>query len=763
MDLAALTDDELISLLSGADFWHTQSVPGLRSVLVSDGPHGLRVQDTAGEHLGILDSAPATCFPPAVTLASSWDEELLSEVGAAVGAEALAAGVAVVLGPGLNIKRHPRCGRNFEYFSEDPLLAGRFAAAMVNGIQSTGVGACLKHFAVNNQESHRFVVDAVLDERTLREIYLAGFEYAVTHSAPRTVMASYNLVNGTYACDNHRLLTEILRDEWGFDGLVMSDWGATNDRVAGVLAGMDLEMPGSAGAFDPELRAALADGRLTRQDLQRCAERLVALVERSPAQLGPAADFEAHDALARRAAAESSVLLTNDGTLPLEPGMKLALIGAFAEQPRFQGSGSSLVNAVKVTTLRDALHERGVEVTYAPGYNADGSAPDPRLLAEAVTAAEDADVVVVMAGLPGTYESEGFDRDHLHLPAEQDTLITAVSAVNPRTVVVLSNGSPVLMPWVDAPAAILEPYLGGQASGAAVADVLFGDVEPGGRLAETFPLEASDVASDAYFPGAPHQVEYREGLAVGYRQEGAPLFAFGHGLGYSTFDVGAVAAEAEVAAGEDAQIVVPVSNTGTRDGSTVLQVYRHDRTGRVPRPRRELVAFAKVRLAAGESRDVSITVPARGFAFWHDGWQIPQGEHALEIGWSSADIRQTVAVTITGGFTGTVTERDFVAPTPRPVRPYSRVSTIGELSGNPIGKILRQIALRVANYRDSDPATQVMIKRAVEEMPMRGMALFSQGKVSLGMVDALADLANRRPDRVVRSFAGWATRLLAKS
>lgn len=705
MELSALSEDELISLLSGVDFWHTQPLPGLPSVLVSDGPHGLRVQDTAGEHLGILDSAPATCFPPAVTLASSWDEDLLAEVGAAVGAEARAAGVAVVLGPGLNIKRHPRCGRNFEYFSEDPLLSGRLAAAVVNGIQSTGVGACLKHFAVNNQESHRFVVDAVVDERTLREIYLAGFEHAVRASSPWAVMASYNLVNGTYACDNRRLLTGILRGEWGFDGLVMSDWGATNDRVAGVLAGMDLEMPGSEGAFDGEVRDGLADGRLTRHDVQRCAERVVALVERSPAGVGERVDLDAHDNLARRAAAESAVLLTNDGTLPLTPGPKIALIGAFAEQPRYQGSGSSLVNAVQVTTLKDALQQRGVPVVYAPGYNADGSAPDPRLLAEAVTAAEEADVVVLMAGLPGTYESEGFDRDHLHLPSEQDTLITAVSAVNPRTVVVLSNGSPVLMPWVEAPAAILEMYLGGQASGAAVADVLFGDVEPAGRLAETFPRQAADVGSDPYFPGQPHQVEYREMLSVGYRHQAMPLFAFGHGLGYSRFELGAPAVvQADVSAGDDVHLVVPVTNSGARDGSTVVQVYRHDRTGRVWRPGRELVAFAKVRLAAGESRDVEITVPARGFAFWQDGWQIPQGEHDLEIGWSSADIVATCTVTIRGGFSGTVPQQDFVAalgrpvPAPRPVRPYSRVSTIGELSGNPIGKILREVSLRVANY-----------------------------------------------------------------
>ena len=771
--------DEQIALLSGDGMWHTETVPGLGSAMLSDGPHGLRAQEAAGEHLGLLDSAPATCFPTAVTLASSWDEDLIAQVGAAVGAEARAAGVAVVLGPGMNIKRHPRCGRNFEYFSEDPLLSGRLAAALASGIQSQGVGACLKHFAVNNQESHRFVVDAVLDERTLREIYLAGFEYAVKVVRPWTVMAAYNLVNGTYATDNQVLLTQILRDEWGFDGLVMSDWGATNDRVAGVVAGMDLEMPDSKGAFDSQVRAALATGRLTAADVQRCADRVVALVARSPRQPGPAVDPAAHHDLARRAAARSAVLLTNDGLLPLQAQQSVALIGAFAEQPRFQGAGSSLVNAVQVTTARDAFLDRGIDVTYAPGYHADGSAPDPRLLAEAVTAAASADVVVLMVGLPGLFESEGYDRDHLQLPAEQVDLIAAVCAVNPRTVVALSNGSAVTMSWVKAPAAILECYLGGQASGAALADVLYGEEEPAGRLAETFPVRAEDVSSDPYFPGAPHQVEYREGLYVGYRYMTTagvePLFAFGHGLGYSRFEIGACSAQADVTAGADVNVSVQVNNIGQRDGSTVVQIYRHDRTGRVQRPRRELVGFAKVHLNAGSSAVVDVPVAARGFAFWHDGWQVPNGRHDLEIGFSSADIAATVTVTVSGGFDGHLpseplishTDQLFAArlgravPAPRPVKPYVRNTTVGELAGNPIGKLLREVSFRVTDIKNADPVTRRLIEKSVDEGPLRSLALFSAGKVSLGMVDGLVDLLNGRPDRVARSTAGWATRLVA--
>lgn len=772
--------NDQISLLSGHGMWHTQPVPGLPSVMVSDGPHGLRAQPDGGENLGLLASEPATCFPPAVTLASSWDEDLIREVGAAVGAEARAAGVAVVLGPGMNIKRHPRCGRNFEYFSEDPLLTGRLATAIAVGIQSAGVGACLKHFAVNNQESHRLVVDAVVDERTLREIYLAGFEYAVKTARPWTVMTSYNLVNGTYASDHRRLLTEILRDEWGFDGLVMSDWSATNDRVAGVLAGMDLEMPGSKGAFDGEVRAALKEGQLTQEDVQRCVDRVVALVERSPEVPGEPVDFEAHDDLARRAAARSSVLLVNDGLLPLTDASSVALIGAFAEQPRYQGAGSSLVNAITVTTAKEAFAQRGISVTYAPGYNPDGSAPDPRLLPEAVEAASSADVVVLMVGLPGLFESEGYDRDHLHLPREQEELIEALCAANPRTVVALSNGSPVVMPWVDAPAAILESYLGGQASGAALIDVLYGDVEPAGRLAESFPKRAQDISSDPFFPGDPHQVEHREGVYVGYRYfvtEGIePLFPFGHGLGYSTFEIGECWAPAEVAAGDGLAVRVRVRNLGDRDGSTVVQVYHHDRTGRVTRPRRELVGFARVSLAAGESSDVLVDVTPEALAFWHDGWQIPDGEHDLEIGFSSVDISAVVTVLSSGGFSGSLPDEPVVAvsdaeftarlgyavPTPRPVKPYVRNTTLGELSGNPLGKVMRELSYRVTDIKNVDPVTRKLIEKSVAEGPLRSAALFSQGRITLGMVDGLVNLLNGRPDRVARSLAGWATRVIAR-
>lgn len=782
MHASDLSLAEQIRLLSGSTFWLTEPLPehGVPAIMLSDGPHGLRAQSGEGEHLGLLGSIPATCFPPAVTIASSWDPDLVRQIGVAVGAEARALGVSVVLGPGLNIKRHPLCGRNFEYLSEDPLLAGHLATAMVQGIQSEGVGACLKHFAVNNQESHRFVVDAVVDERTLREIYLAGFEHAVRESRPRTVMAAYNLVNGTYCCEHDYLLGRVLRDEWGFEGLVMSDWGATNDRVAGIRAGMDLEMPGNDGVFDDSVAAAVAAGTLATHDVEVCAQRILDLVADSPAEPGPPADLDAHDALARRAAAESSVLLTNDGLLPLRGGESIAVIGAFAETPRYQGSGSSQVNPTRVTTALDGFAERGIEVSYAPGYDPVTAGLDARLIDEAVAVARDADVVVLMAGLTGLYESEGFDRDDLNLPRQHDRLISAVCEVNPRTVVVLSNGAPVVMPWVDQPAAILESYLGGQASGGALVDVLYGDVEPGGRLAETFPVKRTDVGSDPYFPGDPHQVEYREGLSVGYRHFTSagirPLFPFGHGLGYSDFEVGAPKGASQVRAGDDLELAIGVRNIGERDGSTVVQVYLRDRTGRVARPRRSLCGFAKVRLGAGDRTTVSVSVPARAFAFFdvdsHD-WLIPAGDYELEVGLSSGNILHTHPVTVTGGFTGKKSREALIAasdkafarrlghaiPDPRPVRPYTRVSTIGEIARNPVGLLVRSAVLRFSGFHgETDPVTAKMITRSVDEMPLRAIALLGAGRVNLGMIDGLIDVLNRQPGRLMgrvgRGFAG---------
>jgi beta-glucosidase len=769
-----------VALLSGADFWHTEAIPevGVPGVLLSDGPHGLRVQAETADHIGLGESLPATCFPPAVTLASSWDEALLAEVGAAIGVEARALGVGVVLGPGMNLKRHPRCGRSFEYLSEDPLLTGRLAAALVAGIQGQGVGACPKHYAVNNQEAHRHVVDAIVDERTLRELYLSAFEHVVRVARPWTIMAAYNLVNGERCSSSRRLLTEVLREEWGFDGLVMSDWGAVAERVGGIAAGMDLEMPSSAGAYDRDVIDAVQDGRLDPAAVSTSAQRVLDLAARAPREpSGREIPVAAHDALARRAAADGAVLLSNDGLLPLDPDGSVALIGAFAEHPRYQGAGSSQVNPTRLTTVRDALVERGATVTYAAGYDPRRAEPDQDLIDEAVAAARDADVAVVLVGLPGSYESEGFDRDHLRLPPQHDTLVWAVCAANPRTVVVLCNGAPVLLPWREEPMAILEAYLGGQAGGGAIVDVLLGEAEPGGRLAETFPATQADVAADPWFPGEPRQVQHREGLFVGYRHAvtagSEPAFPFGHGLSYTTFAWGEPSASAARITADDAvTISLEVANTGERPGSDVVQVYRHDRTGVVLRPRRELVGFAKVRLAPGERRTVDIVVPPRAFAFYDveaRGWRTPAGAHDLEIARSSTDVVATVALEVVDGVTAAPEPPDtepiaasdaaFAArlgrplPAPRPVRPFTRDSTVAEVQGTTVGRLLAR-ALRKAMpvAEDVDEGLRAMVERSAAEAPLRHFVAFSRGRIRPALLDTLIEALNGRPLAAARNL-----------
>lgn len=768
-----LTLDQQISILSGADFWHTQAVPdtGVRSMMMADGPHGIRRQVGESDHLGLNPAAPATCFPTAVTLASSWDEELMREVGQAIAREAVALDVDVVLGPGLNIKRHPLGGRNFEYLSEDPLLTGRLATAMVEGIQGEGVGASPKHFAVNNQEGHRFVVDVVVDERTLREIYLSGFEQVVTRARPWTVMAAYNSVGGTTMTLHRELLTTVLREEWGFDGLVVSDWTATGERVASIEAGMDLAMPGGSGIDDAVLRSAVDEGRLSPSTVAASAQRVLDLQARcdegrsthTPGGGLPAELMESHDVLARRAAVQGSVLLTNDGLLPLAADTSVALIGPFGDNPRYQGAGSSKVNPLRTTSVRDALGERGARFTWD-----DGSDPDV-----AARRAATADVAVLMVGLPADHESEGFDREQLGLPREHLELIQVVTAAQPRTVVVLSNGSPVATPWRERPAAILEAYLGGQSSGGAVVDVLFGEAEPGGRLAESFPESLADVPADRWFPGDPRQVEYREGLFVGYRHHvtsGVPAaFPFGHGLGYTTFAVSDAALDRDrILAGEGVEVTATVTNTGERRGSEIVQVYRRDRSGVVLRPERELVGFARVTLDPGQVRQITVPVPARGFAFWDTGsgaWQVPEGPMSLDVARSSVDVLATLDLHVEGGVTSSrslagapslaVDDADFAGrlghavPQPRPVRPFTRDSTFGEIRTTPLGAVLRRLVLRSSglggDLGDADPAMRRMAERSFDELPLRAAAHFAAGKVPWAAVDALIRVLNLQP------------------
>ncbi len=571
--LRTATLQEKCALLAGRDFWSMRGIDdlGIPAIVLTDGPHGVRLQTSGAESLDAGTNEPATCFPTAAALASSWDPALLERVGVALGVESRALGVSVLLGPGANVKRTPLCGRNFEYFSEDPLVSSAMAGAWIRGLQSEGVGASLKHFAVNNQETLRFSVDAVVDERALREIYLASFERAVVDTKPMTMMAAYNRVGGEYATESTFLLQQVLRDEWGFDGVVMSDWGATNDRVAGLRAGLDLQMPGQGDAAEP-LVAAVREGRLDVAVVDGAVRRLVDLVRRTEGARVPAeVDTEAHQRLAEEAAAAGSVLLLNDGTLPLTPGGTVAVIGDFAAAPRFQGAGSSIVNARRVVAALDGIRERAT-VDFARGYGRYAEQTEPALLDEAVRLARGADVAVVFVGLPEVFETEGADRTHLRLPAAHDALVEAVAAANPRTVVVLSNGAPVEMPWVRRVAAVLEGYLGGQESGGAVARMLFGELEPGGRLAETFPARWTDHPVHD-LPMGPRFSEYRESLFVGYRWfdtvEADVAFPFGFGLGYTSFAwSGAALDRATAGADDEVRVRVTVANTGGRAAPT---------------------------------------------------------------------------------------------------------------------------------------------------------------------------------------------------
>ena len=777
--------DSKVGLLSGASFWELKSPPGtdLDRIVVSDGPHGLRCQVGASDHLGLAGALPATCFPPATTMGSTWDPELVEEVGAAIGDEALALGVSVVLGPGLNIKRHPAGGRNFEYYSEDPFLSGRLAAAWTDGAQSRGVGTSVKHFAANNQESYRLVIDAVVDERTLRELYLAGFEAVVTRSKPWTMMCSYNRINGVYSSDNHELMTTILRDEWGFDGLVMSDWGATNDRVAGVRAGLDLEMPGSKGAFDDEVIAAVRSGALAEADVDRCATRVVELVMKGQ-RVGqrPTADLDGHHQLARRAAAAGSILLVNNGVLPLRSDGTIAVVGAFAAVPRYQGAGSSQVTSTKIDVALDAVRARveaGTTVTYAEGYDPRTGKSTAAQFATAVETAASADVVVCFVGLPAAVESEGFDRTNVDLPANHERLVEALAALPVPVVVVLNNGGSVHAPWSDRVDALLECWLGGQAGGSAVVDVLFGDAEPGGRLAESVAEHVGQLPADHYFPGSAKQVQYREGMYVGYRfhdTAGVPArFAFGAGMSYTTFEW----SDAVVAgSGTDLTVSVTVTNTGDRAGSDVVQVYVRDVESSVDRPAKELKGFAKVHLEPGASETVEIALDRRSFAVWdvdaHD-WLVEAGEFELVVARSSVDPVTTLAVTVESSdvlgadsrpSARSATDAEFAAmlrrpiPLEDPVRPFHRNSTLEDLEDTALGKLLSKVVMRegvrraAAEFPEPDDATVNMIRSAILEGSGRSLALMSGGVIGLAQIDGLIDAANGKWSDVARAVLG---------
>jgi beta-glucosidase len=665
--VSELTLEEKASLCLGSDFWHTAPVDrlGIPAIMVSDGPHGLRAQLEQGDHVGLLASAPATCFPTASALASSWDLELFRTVGEALGREAKKLGVSVVLGPGINMKRSPLCGRNFEYVSEDPWLAGELATAMVEGTQSEGVGTSVKHYAANNQEDDRLRVSAEVDERSLREIYLPAFERVVKQAQPWTIMCAYNKLNGTYCSEHHWLLTEVLREEWGFEGLVVSDWGAVHDRVAALRGGLDLEMPPNLGVSDAAIGEAVRNGSLDESILDEAVSRMLRLVDRSQPALAEGAEFnlDDHHSLARRAAHESAVLLKNDGrVLPLQPqeGSTVAVIGEFARTPRFQGAGSSQVNPTKVDVALDELQSAlggRAEVRFAAGFGIGTTENDGHLLREAVELAGEADHVLVFLGLPGEDESEGFDRTHIDLPANQLVLLHALAEVHDRLIVILANGGVVrVSTWEDRVAAILECWLSGQAAGGAAVDLVLGVANPSGKLAETIPVRLQDNSSYLNFPGEEGVVHYGEGIFIGYRAYDKLIqpvsYPFGFGLSYTTFQIGNVnvSVDGAVANGDLAvTVTASVTNTGQRAGAEVVQVYVEDVEASVARPLHELKGFVRVDLEPGETKQVSCQLDERAFAFWSrrfGQWVVESGEFIIAVGSSSRDLVATEAITI---------------------------------------------------------------------------------------------------------------------
>ena len=763
--LKKLTLEEKCALLSGAETFKTRGMPehGIPQIWLSDGPHGLRKQAGESDHLGLNPSVPATCFPTASAVANSWDAALGEEIGATLGEEAAAQEVSVVLGPGLNMKRNPLCGRSFEYFSEDPYLAGKLAAGYIRGIQSKGVAACPKHFAVNSQETRRMASDSIVDERTLREIYLTGFEIAVKEGHPRSIMSSYNLVNGTYANENKHLLMEILRGEWGFDGAVITDWGGSNDHALGVKNGSTLEMPAPGGDSVRELLAAVESGKISESDIDARLSELLPLVFDTKAALDAAPrefDAAAHHALARRAAAESLVLLKNEGSLlPLAAGTKVAVIGDFAKNPRYQGAGSSMVNSTQVDVLLDKLIDSELNVIgYQQGFDRHGK-PDAALQKSACELATQADTVILCMGLDEIAESEGLDRSNLRLAQNQVDLLQAVAAVNPKIVVVLYSGSVVETPWLDNCQALLYAALGGQAGAGAVADALTGKVNPCGKLAETWPLAYADVPSAADFATRRKTVEYREGLHIGYRYfttaEKAVRFPFGYGMSYTTF------AYSDMAADEQG-VSLTVTNTGSVAGTEIVQLYVAKKNSELFRPAKELKGFARVTLAPGEKQRITIMLDDKAFRFWNvkaNRWEIEGGEYELLVGASVEDIRLCEKTSVHGtatvhpyedvdldcyykGNVLSVSDADFEKllghPIPNGKTKIDRNLTLGELNHarSPLGWLVWLVLtiLLDVSYKRGKPDLNILFQY---NMPLRALAKMTNGAISMGMVDGI--------------------------
>lgn len=751
-----LTLEEKASLCSGADFWHTKAIDRLNipAAMVSDGPHGIRKQESLADHMGVAESIKAIGFPTASAMACSFDRDLLHKVGDALGEECVAEDLAVLLGPGINMKRSPICGCNFEYYSEDPVVAGELGAAFVNGVQEHGVGTSLKHFAANNQEWRRMSISAEIDERTLREIYLAAFETVVKKAQPWTIMCSYNRINGVYSCENDWLLNKVLRDEWGFEGLVMTDWGAMDERVPSLKAGLDLEMPDCHGETDKLIVKAVQSGELEESVLDTAVERILTMVDKYltarkgidpasmvhplPSSVERGYDVAAHHALARTTAEQSAVLLKNEDILPLQKDKKIAFIGEFAKVPRIQGGGSSHINNTWIESALDAV---GDSVSYAQGFHIDEETTDETLLQEAITLAKESDVAVIFAGLPDSFESEGFDRTHLNMPANQNELIARISEVQPNVVVVLHSGSPIAMPWLDKVAGVLQMYLAGQASGGAAVNLLFGDATPCGKLAETFPLHLEDNPSYLNFPGNREKVCYQEGVFIGYRyydkKKMDVLFPFGYGLSYTDFTYsnmkvtvnGKNATDVDVIKETDEIVVsADITNTGNCDGAEIVQLYIKNPVVYEIRPEKELRDFAKVFLKAGETKTVTFTLNARAFSYYetriHD-WYAESGDYEILLASSSRDIRLQDTVSITGS-----KKIPFVAD-------YITTCEDVELfakDGSALDEMLRRSGFAEATDHDGDDSmgsgTADMMKAMFTGTPLHSILSFSSEELT---------------------------------
>jgi len=779
--IGQMTLEEKVSLCDGSDSWHTKAVErlGIPSIMVADGPHGLRKRDPNYKTEDLLDSVPAVCFPTAVTTACSWDRALLYEMGEALGEECRKEKVSVILGPGVNMKRSPLCGRNFEYFSEDPLLAGEMGAAFIQGVQSKGIGTSLKHYAVNSQETRRMTVDAVVDERALREIYLPAFETAVKKGKPWTVMSAYNRLNGEHCTENDWLQLKVLRNEWGYDGVVVSDWGAVNERAAGLAAGNDLEMPSSFGVGVAKIMNAVKNGELSIEVLDKRIEQLLKLIFKGAENIVPEYTYDetAHHALAGKIAGQAMVLLKNDDEiLPLKKDTKVAVIGEMAISPRYQGAGSSHINPTRLDNAYDCLKALGIDVTYSAGYSVTDGTANQELIEAAAETAKTADTVILFAGLTDEFESEGFDRTHMRLPDGHNALVEAVCKVNKNVAVVLSGGSPAELPWLGKVQALLNGYLGGQAGAVGIANILTGKVNPSGKLAETYPLLGSDAPCFKYFPGNPATVEYRESIYIGYRYyekvNKEVCFPFGFGLSYTEFEYsGLDLNKSYMLDDEELTVTFKVKNTGFVAGAEIAQLYVADKESTVFRPKKELKGFEKVFLAPGETKEVSIVLDKRAFAFYNtaiSNWHVESGGFDILIGASSADIRLCGSVKVASTaqdapipdytktapcyFTGEVSDvpnGQFEAVLGRPIPPAEKDKSLPIVITDNLenaahtkwgGRFVRLITFIMRRFNKGPNA--VMMMAVALQTPFRSFIAMSGGLASMKMMDGLLRILN---------------------